>query len=215
MEKEKKNFSHVNEFKIRGPIVRIELNDVAVNITLKTPNQNLPSVAKGGPAYCFPEVSFYGVKEEVYKQYKKGDNVEITGMLRQKKRINKETGSEFYDQYMTGETIKLSEKLLMREFGVDEGPAIEGMNLVKVSGIVSAVIPVTEHVTRIKILTFVKGKVNNLQGFLYGNSQKFAETFHRDDQVTAVGTIETAVKEKDDGTRRYRNLVITAIAKAK
>ena len=213
MEKEKKNFVHVNEFKIRGPIVRIDLNDVAVNIMLKIPNQNTPSVAKGGSAYCFPEVSFYSGKEEIFKRYKKGDNVEITGMLRQKKRVNKETGSEFYDQYLTGETIVPSEKLLMREFGVDDGTAVEGINLVKVSGIVSAVIPVTEHVTRIKILTFVNGKLNNLQGFLYGNTKKYTEMFHRDDQVMAVGTIETAIKEKDDGTRRYRNLVITAISK--
>lgn len=215
---ERKEFKHMNEIIMRGPIVRKFSNDIACNFTIKTPRLNMPNVAREGEvAYNYPEVAFYGdLKNIAAENYSEGDVVEIVGMIQPQRKTSKDTGKDYFDQKLIGLAIEPAERLLMREFGYDDGQFVESENLVRLGGIISKIATPHNGVITINIRTFVNGRVNNIQTFLYDrNVGRYMEDFRVGDQVFAVGTIQTLRKKVEDGPDRYyRNVVLNAICKA-
>ena len=211
---EKQEFNNVNEIILRGPIVRKFVNDVACNLTIKTPRLNMPNTAKEGDvSYNYPEVAFYGSsKDTVDASFKEGDVVEITGMIQPQKKMSKETGRDYYDQKL----VAPAERLLMREFGYDEGTFVEAENKVRLGGVISKISTPSSGVISVNIRTYVHGRVHNVQTFLYDrNVGRYMEQYRVGDKVFAVGTIQTLRKKIDDGQDRYyRNIVLNAICKA-
>ena len=134
-------------------------------------------------------------------------------MIQPQRKLSKDTGRDYYDQKLIGLKINESERLLQREFGYDGGAFIESENLVKLGGIISKI---ATGVITINIRTFVNGRVNNIQTFMYErNVGKYMEEYRVGDQVFAVGTIQTSRKVVEDGqNRHYRNIVLSAICKA-
>lgn len=214
----RKEFVYMNEIILRGPIVRKFSNDVACNFTIKTPRLNMPNVAKDGDvAYNYPEVAFYGsAKDAIADSYKEGDVVEIKGMIQPQKKMSKETGRDYFEQKLVGLEIKPAERILMREFGYDEGEYVEPENKVLLGGVISRISTPSNGVITINIRSFVNGRVSNIQTFMYErNVGKYMEQFRVGDQIFAVGTIQTIRKTTDDSQNRYyRNIVLSAICKA-
>ena len=55
---ERMTFTHMNDMILRGPIVRKFTNDIACNLTIKTPRLNMPNVTRENEAaYNYPEVA--------------------------------------------------------------------------------------------------------------------------------------------------------------
>ena len=209
-------FTHVNEVILVGPIVRKYTNDVACNLTIKTPRLNMPNITKGGEAsYNYPEVAFYTASAADADKFNEGDVVEIHGMIQPKKKIAKETGREYYNQKLIGMEIKPAEKVLQREFGIDDGNPVESKNLVRLAGVVSKIATPSEGVISLNIRTFVNGRVNNIQTFMYDrNVGKYMEKYRVGDRVVAVATIQTLKKKiNDDQDKYYRNVVLSALYK--
>lgn len=214
---ERTEFKHMNEIIIRGPIVRKFTNGIACNLTIKTPRLNMPNTAKDGEvAYNYPELAFYGDALKSADAYHEGDVVEIVGMIQPQRKASKDTGNLYFDQKLIGLSIKPAERLLMREFGYDVGTFVESRNLVKLGGVISKIVSPSNGIVRINIRTYVNGRVNNIQTFLYDrNTEKYLDEFKVGDQVFAAGTIQTLKKKVDDGSDKYyRNIVLSAICKA-
>lgn len=215
---EKQEFKYVNEIFLRGPIVKKFANDIACNFTIKTQRLNLPNIkADKEVVYNYPELSFYGnLKNFAADNYFVGDVVEIVGLVKPLKKVSKETGKDYYDQKLIGVYIEPAERLLMREFGYEEGAFLETENLVRLGGIISKITSPHSGVLSINIRTYIGGRVNNIQTFLYErNVEKYMEHFKTGDEVFAVGTIQTLKKKLSDGSGKYfRNIVISAICRA-
>lgn len=210
-------FVHMNEMILRGPIVRKFTNDIACNLTIKTPRLNMPNVTRENEtAYNYPEVAFYGEAKAAADDFNEGDVVEIRGMIQPQRKLSKDTGRDYYDQKLIGSQINESERLLQREFGYNGGAFVESENLVKLGGIISKIATPSAGVITINIRTFVNGRVNNIQTFMYErNVGKYMEEFRVGDQVFAVGMVQTSRKVVEDGqNRHYKNVVLNAICKA-
>lgn len=214
---ERMTFTHMNDMILRGPIVRKFTNNIACNLTIKTPRLNMPNVTRENEAaYNYPEVAFYGESKAVADGFNEGDVVEIRGMIQPQRKLSKDTGRDYYDQKLIGLEIEEAERLLQREFGYEGGSFVESENLVKLGGIISKIATPSAGVITINIRTFVNGRVNNIQTFMYErNIGKYMEEFRVGDQVFAVGMIQTSRKVVEDGqNRHYRNVVLSAICKA-
>lgn len=213
----RQEFKYVNEIILRGPIVRKYTNDIACNFTIKTPRLNLPNVTSEEIAYNYPEIAFYGdLRTIASDNFAEGNVVEIVGMIQPQKKLAKDTGRDYYEQKLIGLSIQPAERLLMREFGYDEGSFVDSENLVRLGGVVSKIATPHKGVITINIRTFVNGRVNNIQTFMYDrNVGKYMESIRVGDEVFAVGTIQTLKKKVEDGPDKYfRNIVLTAICKA-
>jgi single-stranded DNA-binding protein len=213
MEKTKNN--DLNRVIIQGPIVRKFANEVATNITIKTPRLNMPNVVKEGDhCYNYPEISFYGQEKGIINEsYKEGDVVRIEGMIQTQRKRDKDTGREFYDQKLIGLSIDESEKEL-GVFGHTEGSYVDADNKVYLEGTISKIASPAKGVLTINIRTFYNGRVNNIQTFLYAkNVGEYMEDYRIGNRVCAVGSVQTLKKESADGDRYYRNIVINSICK--
>lgn len=224
---ERIQFTNMNEIILEGPIVRKFKNDVACNLTIKVLRRNLATRAMNEESlYNYPEISFYGTEKDIADNYKEGDVVKIKGMIQVKPKLSKETDKEYYEQQLVGFEIEEAEKVLMREFGYDDGAYVASNSMVKLGGVISRLTSPSNGVLRINIRTFTNGRVNNIQTFLYTrNIGDYLAKYHIGDRIFAIGTIQTPDRNKirkaneskteDKKTQHFfRNIVLDAICKA-
>lgn len=205
----------LNKIIIQGPIVRMFANEVATNLTIKTPRLNMANVAKEGDAcYNYPEISFYGSeKESIREIYKEGDVVRIESMVQTQKKKAKDSGKEFYDQKIIGLSVEEARRELA-ELGYEGGNYVDAENKVFLKGSVSKIASPAKGVLTINVRTFYNGRVNNIQTFLYErNVGHYMEDYRVGDRICAVGRVQTLKKASADGDRYYRNIVISSICK--
>ena len=220
---EKMSFENLNEFLLTGPIVRKNLNDIACNFTIKTQRTNMPNITKeGDSSYYYPEVSFYGdQKDEIAKTYEVGDVVTIKATVRPYRRPDKEIERNNTELRLVGTMIKQAPKILMEEFGYDEGEFIDSENKIKLAGTVSRIFAPSANVLRVNIRTFIDGHVDNIPTVLYErNVGKYLDTIKVGDKVFAVGILRTQRRTVENGetektqVRYSRDIVLKAICKA-
>lgn len=224
---ERMNFENINEFILTGPIVRKNVNDVACNFTIKTQRMDMPNVTKeGDSSYYYPEISFYGEqKDEIANTYEPGDVVSIKAAIRPYRRADRETSRTHAEFRFIGTMIKQAPKILMEEFGYDEGDFVDSENKVRLGGTISRISAPSANVLRVNIRTFIDGHVDNIPTILRDrNVGKYLESLRVGDKVFAVGFLRTQRRRTEETaenaetgrtpSRHTREIILKAICKA-
>ncbi len=159
----------------------------------------------------FPEVLFNRSDWSLLEDFSEGDFVHISGTIKTRTIINRETQRPLYQQFIRGGLISHVKNEMSEKFGCDLGGNFEYINESLIEGIITEI---NNRNGVINMLVKPDGERFNVSITDFAvNKDLFMSRFTVGSKVCIKSEIQTSRKEKEDGVRFYQNVVVSYMDK--
>lgn len=198
--KELKEIIYENDIMLRGFVVHKFEAKGATMITIST--------GTAGKVPNYPKVVCFGKNIEIAKNINVGDNITVRGNIQSSRR--RKDDEEFYTQSIFADEIMKSPKMLEEEFGITGKKFAPPINEAKFAGVVQYIYSPAKNIVKVTIRTIKNKRISYVVMTYFTKSVgKVMESIRVNNNVCAVGSIQTSKKTKDNEILHYENVIIS------